>query len=441
MSHALLMPEYYRHASDPQAEQFFLGAFAAEEKNPFPELKDSDFSVTLHAALYRAFSNGDFAPDATNLARYGVDASAWFSALEATASAAQGEYHGRKIRRLSVRRAAIRKALSDLALLSDPAPDQDRLDALLGSESAEIAGKVKTAAQMAAEALEQYKAMKRGFSCELACMGHVLGLSAPGDHIVIACASSVGKTSLGLQVCDRYRTFFVSGEMPAVNIARRSHAMEYWKLAETDEVRGMYADEGDQNRDFHAAMKSGDIGAQFRDYWLYVTDPVSVPELDRMLEASKGMDMVLVDYIQLMKGTGEADRRNQMAALARGLKQLAKKHSVRMVSLCQVSRPSLGNPTTDPATIPVTLARLKESGDIEESADYVIGMWLHRSRASGIQAVQDIKNRNAGVHPVSYLKRAGPWFRDATEAEADAVDDQPYHPPAQKKGGGWNPDD
>lgn len=440
MNHIQHLADPYRHAYDLQAEQFFLGAFAAEQKNPFPELAKDDFYSSLNATLYQAFQNGDFAPDATNLSRYGVDAEAWFSALEATASSAQGDYHGRKIRRLSVRRAAIRKALADLDLLSGPAPDQDRLDALLGPDASDLAGKVKTAAQMAAEALEQYQAMRRGFSCELACMRHVLGLSAPGDHIVIACASSVGKTSLGLQVCDRYRTLFVSGEMPAVNIARRSHAMEYWRMAEMDEVRGMYADEGDQNREFHGAMSSGSLEGLYRDHWLYVTDPVSVPELDRMLDSCKGMDMVLVDYLQLMKGSGE-DRRNQMAALARGLKQLAKKHSVRMVSLCQVSRPALGNPMTDPATIPVTLARLKESGDIEESADYVIGMWLHHSRNTGIQAVQDIKNRNAGVHPAAYLKRAGPWFRDASEAEADAAVESPYQPPQKKKGAGWNPSD
>ena len=431
--------DYFRHSADPNAEVFFLGAFAATEKNPFPELKDSDFSSTVNAAVYRAFSAGDFSPDATNLARYGVDSGVWFAILESVASDAQGEYHGRKVRRLAMRREAIRKALRDLDVLADPAPDQDRLDSILGPDSSELAGKVKTSAQMAEEAFSQYGAMKHGFTCDIAHIRKVLGLSAPGDHIVVACASSVGKTSLGMQICERYRTLFVSGEMPAVNIARRSHAMEYWRLAETEDA-GILADEQDQNRDFHALMKAGKAPELFRDHWLYVTDPVSVPELDGMLKGSGQMDMVLVDYLQLMKGSGE-DRRNQMAALARGLKQLAKKHSVRIVSLCQVSRPTLSHSAADPATIPVTLARLKETGDIEESADYVLGMWLHQSRETGIQALQDIKNRNAGVHAVAYLKRSGPWFRDAEQAEAEACDQEPAYAAQPKKGGRWTPED
>ena len=429
--------DYFQHASDFMAEVNFLGAYALDTINPFPELTAADFANTTHAALYKAFEAGDFAPDATNLARYGVPADIWCGVLESTGSSAQGAYHGRKVKALAMRRRAIKSRLKELELLADPAADTEAIDAIVGA--AETSSKVKTAAQMAEEASAQYGAMKHGFTCDIAHIRNVLGLSAPGDHIVVACASSVGKSSLGLQICEHYRTLFVSGEMPAVNIARRAHAMEYWRMAET-EAAGILANEKDQNRDFHALMKAERAQQMFRDHWLYITDPVSVPELDGVLAASDPMEMVLVDYLQLMKGSGE-DRRNQMASLARGMKQLAKKHGVRIVSLCQVSRPMMGGAATDPATIPVTLARLKETGDIEESADYVLGMWLHRSRETEIQVLQDIKNRNAGVHPAAYLKRVGPWFRDAEYAEVEACDQEPAFSTGNSKAGvRWVPE-
>lgn len=413
------MRDYYRHVHDLEAELFFLGCFAAEQKNPFPELQEGDFYGESYRKLFKAFVAGDYTPDVSNAARYGVEQGVWLSVLEAVGSAAQGEYLGRKIRHLSMRRAAIADAMRKLDLLADPCTDRDQVDAILGATATGVRELVKTADQVWEEAQAQYKGMRRGFTCDIAHLRHILALSAPGDHIVIACASGVGKTSLGIQICEHYRTLFISGEMPAINLLRRTHAMEYWKVAETED-EGIFASENDQNKQFHGAMGSGEGRAMLHDSWRYITDPVSIDELDAAIAYTGELDMVLVDYLQLMKGAKDADRRNQMAGLARGMKQLAKKHNVRIVSLCQISRPALGNPATDPATVVVTLGRLKESGDIEESADYVLGMWLHLSRETYIQAIQDIKNRNAGVHPVAYLKRSGPWFRDADDAEVEA---------------------
>ena len=429
--------DYFRAAADLQSELFFLGCFAANQENPFPEIAESDFSGSAYSRLYKAFQAGDFVPDQSNVAKYGIDREVWISVLESVGSSAQGEYHGRKIRHLAMRRKAIIKALHDLDVLSNPASDRDELEMVMGIDSTNARAMVKNAAQMWEEAKIQYAGMKTGFSCDIAHVRHVLGMSAPGDHIVIACSSSVGKTSLGIQICDHYKTLFVSGEMPAVNILRRTHAMEYWKAAETQDI-GIMASESDQNREFHAVMRGDSHNGLFRDHWAYITDPVSLRELDAAINAAGNLEMVLVDYLQLMKGEDKQDRRNQMASYARGLKQLAKKHNVRIASLCQVSRPITNGAASDPAAVPVTLARLKESGDIEESADYVLGMWLHVSRESCVQALQDIKNRNSGVHPVGYLKRSGPWFRDADQMEVEAAETQFISKNA--KGTTWAPE-
>jgi replicative DNA helicase len=92
----------------------------------------------------------------------------------------------------------------------------------------------------------------------------------------------------------------------------------------------------------------------------------------RRLKAEQGLDMVVIDYLQLMSSTGRVENRtNEISAISRGLKALAREMSCPIVCLSQLSRA----PDTRPDHRP-QLSDLRESGSIEQDADVV--MFLYR---------------------------------------------------------------
>lgn len=430
------MQDLYKNCYDNDSELFFLGCFCSNEINPFPTLVKDDFGNTNFGRLYAAFVAGDFAPTVTNFERYRVERDLWLSVLESVGSDAQGGYHGTKIARLSAIRKGIRLRIEEAKALSEHiTEDRDKIDALVGATGSSVV--IKDARMMAMGAISAFEASRNGFRTPfvVSCVHCMIRAWSPGEQWIIAAGSGVGKTSLAMQLCEGYRTLFISGEMPELGLDRRYHGMEYWQRADNEEEFGFTANEENQEIDFKNAQSDGRVYRYFKDDWKYITRPMSLVEIDKAVAVAvreHGIEIFLIDYLQLMRGSGK-DRRNDVAELARGTKQIAMKYGVRALLLSQVSRPVSGGmgANADPATIPVNLGRLKESGDIEESADGVIGMWLHRSRDTNIQVVQDIKNRQLGVHQPKYLKRIGPYLRTAKDIEVEFEPE--YTAPAKKR--------
>src|SRR6202035_3819668 len=88
----------------------------------------------------------------------------------------------------------------------------------------------------------------------------------------------------------------------------------------------------------------------------------------RRLRSEHGLGLVVVDYLQLMTSRGRSENRNQeVSALSRGLKLLAKELKVPMMVLSQLSRA----PETRPGDHRPQMSDLRESGSIEQDADLV----------------------------------------------------------------------
>jgi replicative DNA helicase len=110
---------------------------------------------------------------------------------------------------------------------------------------------------------------------------------------------------------------------------------------------------------------------------IYIDDtsgisPAQLRSRCRRLMMDKGLDMILVDYLQLMSSDGRAEnRQNEVSEISRDLKGIAKELNVPMVALAQLSR--AGAQRSDKRPI---LSDLRDSGAIEQDADVI--MFLHR---------------------------------------------------------------
>ena len=199
--------------------------------------------------------------------------------------------------------------------------------------------------------------------------GYLSGLQS-SDLIVIAARPSMGKTALALNVAsyaaksqDKTVALF-SLEMAKEQLALRLLCSEAG--VNQHSVRQGYIDRGDMDRIAIAA-------SELYKAPVYLDDSPTMNVLQmrgkaRRLRAERGLDLIVVDYLQLVSGYGRFENRNQeISQVARSLKTLARELRVPVVALSQLSRAveARGHPRRP------LLSDLRESGSIEQEADVV----------------------------------------------------------------------
>jgi replicative DNA helicase len=149
---------------------------------------------------------------------------------------------------------------------------------------------------------------------------------------------------------------------------------------------------------------------------LYIDDTprIGVAEMRSKLlrlEQEGGLDMVVVDYIQLMKGSSGKNHYNkvqEVSEISADLKGLAKEFRVPLIALSQLSRAPEGRPNPEPK-----LSDLRESGGIEQDADVVAFMFRPEyyspddTDLKGLAKVDVAKQRNGptGAVHLAWLKQ------------------------------------
>jgi len=200
------------------------------------------------------------------------------------------------------------------------------------------------------------------------------GLQA-SDLIILAARPSVGKTSLALNIAQHVAlreaksVGFFSLEMSMEQLGFRVLCSE----ADVDakKVRDGFASKEAIGRLVLAQTKIA--GANFFiDDSAAVTVPLMRAKAQR-LQREKGLDLIFVDYLQLMAGHGRFDNRTQeVSQISRGLKLLAKELKVPIMALSQLSRQP--EKRTGDQRKP-QLADLRDSGSLEQDADVVIMLY------------------------------------------------------------------
>lgn len=197
----------------------------------------------------------------------------------------------------------------------------------------------------------------------------VLGGFQRSDLIIIAARPSVGKTALALSMAynasiqHKRSVGFISLEMSALQLVQRmiaadtgvnSHKLRMGQLSEDERdlvVRAF-------GRLGNARMYIDDGGSST------VTD---VRSKARRLQAEHGLDLLFIDYLQLMQSRRSDNRVQEISEISRGLKQLARELNIPVVALSQLSRAVENRADHRPL-----LSDLRESGSIEQDADVVM---------------------------------------------------------------------
>ena len=201
----------------------------------------------------------------------------------------------------------------------------------------------------------------------------------PSDFIILAARPSMGKTALALNSVqnvalrahkrvgrDPRSVAFFSLEMSKEQLVNRMLCAE----ASIDSQRLRIGEMSD--KDWDALWAACDTMSKAK---IYIDDTAGITVMDirsraRRLKAEHGLDLIVVDYLQLMQGSGKrntsGDRQQEVSEISRSLKALARELDVPVLALSQLSRGVEARQVKRPM-----LSGLRESGSLEQDADIV----------------------------------------------------------------------
>jgi replicative DNA helicase len=381
---------------DVQAEKAVLSAILLDNEAIHEiagDLRPDDFYVPAHRRLFAAMSSlkdANQPVDLTTLSDYlksrdlldsigGPVVLAEIADYEATA--ANIAHYSRIVRDKAIKRSVIHTATEIVGMGYDhTAPASELLDA---AESKIFAlSQEKAAATLSPLSVEMHKAIDHidvlmnrngqltGCPTGFAAFDNETGGLQPGELFILAARPAMGKTALALNIArnaavdHRKRVAIFSLEMTARSLVLRLLSSE----AQVDFAafrKGFIA------LDAHARLvaKAGELA----DAAIFIDDTGAASVLEmraksRRLHAQHGLDLVIVDYLQLAHGDHNTQSREQeIAEISRGLKGLAKELEIPVIALSQLNRgPEMRAENKRPM-----LADLRESGAIEQDADLI----------------------------------------------------------------------
>lgn len=223
------------------------------------------------------------------------------------------------------------------------------------------------------------------------------------DLILLAARPSMGKTALALNISmNAVKTgasvALFSLEMSKEQYVQRIISME--SMVDSSKLRTGNLDDEDWTR-LISTMST------ISNYKVFIDDTASISVFElmskcRRLKIEKGLDLIVIDYLQLMSdGTNSTNRQQEISNISRGLKALAREMDCPVIALSQLSRA----PELRQDHRPI-MSDLRESGAIEQDADVVLMLYRdeyyfkEESEKKGITDVIIAKQRNGPVGTV-----------------------------------------
>ncbi len=193
----------------------------------------------------------------------------------------------------------------------------------------------------------------------------------PGDLIILAARPSMGKTALALNMA-RNAAVDHGKKVAVFSLEMTSRSLVLRMLASEAQVDASVFRSGMMGHDVFNRLIDAAGRLAEESVWLDDSSVASVREIrakSRRLHHREGLDLVIVDYLQLAHADGRVDSREQeISAISRGLKSLAKELNVPVIALSQLNRGPESRGAEDKRPM---LSDLRESGAIEQDADVI----------------------------------------------------------------------
>ncbi len=311
---------------------------------------------------------------------------------QSVTSSAHFTHHARIVSETSILRSLIREASEILGRAFDTRPDGEAVHELLDEceqkmfhlARAQRGDGVQELSGILTEAFQRIDARSHrqgltGLTTGFHDLDEKLsGLNA-GDFVVVAARPSMGKTAFALNVMERAASsipewldrkpsvLLFSLEMGRLSVVERM-------LCTRARVEGHRLRTGRLTGEEHSDLAAA--ADELRDMTFFIDDSPHVTAMSlrsraRRIMARHGLDLIVVDYLQLLSYPGAESRQQEISSISRMLKGIARELNIPVVALAQLSRQVESRDPPRPQ-----LADLRESGSIEQDADVV--MLLYR---------------------------------------------------------------
>lgn len=225
-----------------------------------------------------------------------------------------------------------------------------------------------------------------------------------GDMVIVAARPSMGKTAFAMNLAqniwfNKKSVAIFSLEMSKEQLTDRMIAsamgIDSWKLQKGELEDNEFA-------------KIGEAMEMLSDADIFIDDSagwnlVDLKSKARRLKMENGLDLIIIDYLQLMSNGNSMNRVQEVSEISRGIKSLARELNVPIIALSQLSRAVESRPDKRPV-----LSDLRESGSIEQDADIVMMIYRedYYDEFTERKWVTDIfirKNRNGPTGSVQLM--------------------------------------
>jgi replicative DNA helicase len=232
----------------------------------------------------------------------------------------------------------------------------------------------------------------RGIPTAFADLDNLLAGLQKSDLIILAARPSVGKTTFALDIARNVAlkskgsvgmfSLEMSKEQLVDKLLCAEAGVDLWKMR-----TGKLSDKGEDD-DFTRINRAM---AQLSEARIFIDDSANANIMEirtkcRRLQSEHGLDLIVIDYLQLMEGRGNKENRVQeVSEISRNLKAIARELNVPVLALSQLSRSVESRDSHIPR-----LADLRESGSIEQDADVV--MFIYRQKLYNEDVPDEKKN-------------------------------------------------
>ena len=222
-----------------------------------------------------------------------------------------------------------------------------------------------------------------GISTGLIDMDKKLGGLHPSDLLILAGRPSMGKTSLATNIAFNIAKAHKRGRLPDgtegsveggvvgfFSLEMSAEQLAARILSEASEVPSELIRRGDMQE--HEFRRFVEAAKTLESCPLYIDDTPALPISQvaaraRRLKRTHGLDVLIIDYLQLLKGSSKDNRVQEVSEITQGLKAIAKELNIPVIALSQLSRAVESRDDKRPQ-----LSDLRESGSIEQDADVVM---------------------------------------------------------------------